>query len=204
MKRIVCMCSQIAQRIKIENMFKCNHVTANISDFPDASWWVNWLAAYMTARGMSWMMIMSWVIGGSISALIQFADNMIHYGDVIMGTIVSQITSLMIVYSTVYSDTDQRKHQSPASLAFVRDRWILRTNSQLRGKYFHLTTSSCSGHGSGLPAGLTGPHMGHVQGSHTFSERKPKDFWRTYQGQSHIYQALSNLYLVYCKCVILW
>ena len=31
----------------------------------------------------------------------------------------SQITSLTIVYSTVYSDADQRKHQSSASLAFV-------------------------------------------------------------------------------------
>ena len=36
-----------------------------------------------------------------------------------MGMIASQITSLMIVYSTVYSDADQRKYQSPASLAFV-------------------------------------------------------------------------------------
>ena len=43
-----------------------------------------------------------------------------HYNDVIMGTIASQITSLTIVYSIVYSDADQRKHQSPASLAFVR------------------------------------------------------------------------------------
>ena len=43
-----------------------------------------------------------------------------HYGDVIMSTIVSQITSLTIVYSTVYSGADQRKHQSSASLAFVR------------------------------------------------------------------------------------
>ena len=42
-----------------------------------------------------------------------------HYDDVIMGTIASQITSLTIVYSTVYSDADQRKHQSSASLAFV-------------------------------------------------------------------------------------
>ena len=40
-----------------------------------------------------------------------------HYGDVIMGTIASQITSLTIVYSTVYSGADQRKHQSSASLA---------------------------------------------------------------------------------------
>ena len=31
----------------------------------------------------------------------------------------SQITSLMIVYSAVYSGTDQRKYQSSVSLAFV-------------------------------------------------------------------------------------
>ena len=36
-----------------------------------------------------------------------------------MTTIASQITSLTIVYSIVYSDADQRKHQSSASLAFV-------------------------------------------------------------------------------------
>ena len=42
-----------------------------------------------------------------------------------MGTMVSQITSHMIVYSTVYSGTDQRKHQSSVSLAFLRGihRW---------------------------------------------------------------------------------
>ena len=45
-----------------------------------------------------------------------------HYNDVIMGAIPSQITSPTIVYSTV---ADQRKHQSSASLAFVRGihRW---------------------------------------------------------------------------------
>ena len=37
-----------------------------------------------------------------------------------MGTIASQITNLTTVYSTVYSDADQRKYQSCASLAFVR------------------------------------------------------------------------------------
>ena len=48
-----------------------------------------------------------------------------HYSDVIMRTMASQITSLTIVYSTVYSSADQRKHQSSASLAFVRGihRW---------------------------------------------------------------------------------
>ena len=37
-----------------------------------------------------------------------------------MGTMASQITGITIVYSIVYSDADQRKHQSSASLAFVR------------------------------------------------------------------------------------
>ena len=43
-----------------------------------------------------------------------------HYIDVTMTTIASQITSHAIVYSIVYSGIDQRKHQSSASLAFVR------------------------------------------------------------------------------------
>ena len=37
-----------------------------------------------------------------------------------MDTMASQITSLTIVYSTVYSRADQRKYQSSASQAFVR------------------------------------------------------------------------------------
>ena len=37
-----------------------------------------------------------------------------------MSTMASQITSLTVVYSTFYSGTDQRKHQSSTSLAFVR------------------------------------------------------------------------------------
>ena len=48
-----------------------------------------------------------------------------HYNDVIMSAIASQITSLTIVYSIVYSGAYQTKHQSSASLAFVRGihRW---------------------------------------------------------------------------------
>ena len=42
-----------------------------------------------------------------------------HYNDVIMSAKASQITSLTIVYSTVYSGADQRKHQSSVALAFV-------------------------------------------------------------------------------------
>ena len=46
-----------------------------------------------------------------------------HYNDVIMSAMASQ--NLTTVYSTVYSGADQRKHQSCALLAFVREihRW---------------------------------------------------------------------------------
>ena len=43
-----------------------------------------------------------------------------YYDDVIMGMMASLITSRTIVYSTVCSDANQRKHQSSAPLAFVR------------------------------------------------------------------------------------
>ena len=70
----------------------------------------------------------------------------LHYDYVIMGAIASQMTSLTIVYSTVYSGADQSKHQSSASLAFV---WGIHRgplNSPhkwpVRGKCFHLMASS--------------------------------------------------------------
>ena len=48
-----------------------------------------------------------------------------YYSDVIMGAMASQITSVTLVYSTFYSAAYERKHQSSASLAFVRviHRW---------------------------------------------------------------------------------
>ena len=54
-----------------------------------------------------------------------FQEIAVHYCDVIMGTMASLITSLTSVYSTVHWGADQRKHQSSASLAFVRrsHRW---------------------------------------------------------------------------------
>ena len=58
------------------------------------------------------MVILSWYLS-------------LHYSDVITGAMASQIASLAIVFSTVYSGADQRKHQSSASLSFVRGihRW---------------------------------------------------------------------------------
>ena len=51
-----------------------------------------------------------------------------HYSDVIMRAMASQITGILMVYLTICSGADKRKHQSSASLAFVRisfgDRWI--------------------------------------------------------------------------------
>ena len=53
------------------------------------------------------------------STIIQHLGGYSHYSDVIMGTMASQITSLTIVYLSVCSGADQRKHKSYASLAFV-------------------------------------------------------------------------------------
>ena len=57
----------------------------------------------------------------------------LHYSDVMMDAMASQITSPTIVYSTVYSGADQRKYQSFASLPFVRgiQRWPV--NSSHKG-----------------------------------------------------------------------
>ena len=56
-----------------------------------------------------------------------------QYNDVIMSPMASQITSLTIVYSAVYSGTYQRKHQRSASLTFVMGihRWPV--NSSHKG-----------------------------------------------------------------------
>ena len=57
----------------------------------------------------------------SIMNFTSLATLLFHYNDVIMGAIASQITSPLIVYSIVYSDANQRKYQSSASLAFVQE-----------------------------------------------------------------------------------
>ena len=56
----------------------------------------------------------------------------LHYNDVIMSAMASQITSLMIVYSTVYSGRSN-KYQSSASLAFVEGIHWWQVNSPQKG-----------------------------------------------------------------------
>ena len=53
----------------------------------------------------------------------------LHYSDVIMSMMTSQITCLTTVYSTIYSGADRRKHQSSSSLAFVRGIHLWPVNS---------------------------------------------------------------------------
>ena len=62
-----------------------------------------------------------WMLNVALGFFLHFAEYSTenHYSVVIMDTIASQITSITIIYSTVYSGADQRKYQSSASLAFV-------------------------------------------------------------------------------------
>ena len=57
-----------------------------------------------------------WYVGFDVILLSVWTS---HYNDVIISVMASQITSLIIGYSTVNSGVNQRKHQSFASLAFV-------------------------------------------------------------------------------------
>ena len=76
-------------------------------DSSDVMAWVKILYDYVSLTSLSNGFTMCW------------RHSPPHYSDVIMGMMASQITSLTIVYSTVYSDADKKKHQSSASLAFV-------------------------------------------------------------------------------------
>ena len=99
---------------------------------------LTWLGILQTHDGSSnknkirMMCVARW-IWGLTTPLYWWMGGNKHYIDVTMTTMASKITSLTVVYSIVYSDADQRKHQSSASLAFVwgihRDRWIPRTKA---------------------------------------------------------------------------
>ena len=79
--------------------------------------WLNMIKLLALAPDWKYCKLLFWPI---VICLSWLSISNLHYTDIIMGTIASQITSLTIFYSTVYSDADQRKHQSSASVAFVR------------------------------------------------------------------------------------
>ena len=103
----------IESSIMVDKVCMCSHCDRYIICFNN--WTIN-LSVYRWFERVSW----AWRLFS-------------HYWDVIMSAMASQITSVSIVCSTVCSDGDQRKHQSSASLAFVRGihRWSV--NSPHKG-----------------------------------------------------------------------
>ena len=87
-------------------------------------WSMAWIhARCLTTRPYGRIVVrILWVLRGNIPPVIESAleYRWWHYSDVIMVEIASQITSLPIVFLTVYSGAGQRKHQGPASLVSVR------------------------------------------------------------------------------------
>ena len=85
-------------------------LTLNVNTWVPGAWDCHWIKSSTTNSSPSSL------VCRRLSTLLPCK----HYNDVIMGAMMSQITSLTIVYSTVYSGANQRKHQSSASLAFLR------------------------------------------------------------------------------------
>ena len=106
-----------------------------------------------------------------------------HYDDVIMTMLASQITSLTVVYSSVYSGVNQRKHQSSASLAFVREihrgpvnfphKWLVTRKmfpfddvimrGQKHRTHFHVVPPLCITFSQWMAIGCIGPHGRHAR-----------------------------------------
>ena len=93
----------------LDKMNSNGHKNTNNSRYDTQKTSINWVHV----KSLSPCTVPIWFHHGHL-----YTNN--QYCDVKMGAIPSQITSLTIVYSTVYSDADQRKHQSSAALAFVR------------------------------------------------------------------------------------
>ena len=87
--------------------------------------WSAFSCLHATCTVVAWCIDSHYTRGTLCQALCRLFMACQHYSDVITSAIASRITSLTIVYSTVYSGIDQRKHQSSVSLAFVRGihRW---------------------------------------------------------------------------------
>ena len=77
----------------------------------------HWRANVMTPLSLNWIRDSGFMDSKPPSN--SWRNSPMYYTDIIMGAIASQFTSPTIVYSTVYSDADQRKHERSASLAFV-------------------------------------------------------------------------------------
>ena len=92
-------------------------------------YWNEVLVDCVTCYKQTWHWMCTYCLRSNIKKRFHVDTKTDHHSDVIMDAIASQINSLTTIYLTVYSDADshadQRKHQSSASLAFVRGihRW---------------------------------------------------------------------------------
>ena len=94
-----------------------------------------------------------------------------HYSDVIMKAMASQITSVSIVCSTVCSGIDKRKHQGPASLAFVRG---LRSLVDSRGHEGPVTRTMFP-----FDDVIMMSHGGNLHSQYTFIKPFPPQMWNS-------------------------
>ena len=116
--------------IDAECLFNMDHKGHNWHDTTipivtslDGWWNESWRLLYCGPMESEWILLLyDWLWLSKASARIAGSQvhGSYHCSDVKMGTMASQITSLTIVYSTVYSGTDHRKHQSSTSPAYVR------------------------------------------------------------------------------------
>ena len=106
-------------RIYLPNILK-GRIKLGLNDESGTGWQNETLKLWYSGITASTPLL---ILSGAMVLTLGYAIN--HYCDVVMGAMSSQITSLTIVYSIVHSGADQRKHQSSASLAFVRGihRW---------------------------------------------------------------------------------
>ena len=78
-------------------------------------YWTQWTARGVWSRRLAASDISRVPPSGNIGPCLRHCWK--HYSDVTIGAMASQITSLTIGYSIIYSGAHQRKHQSSASLA---------------------------------------------------------------------------------------
>ena len=119
-----------------------------------------------------------------------------------MSAVAFEITGISIVYSNVCSDTDRRKHQSPASLALVMgitgDRWFPRTKGQWRGKSFLLMTSSWP---QCVKDSLNAPTSMHA----LWWNRIPQHMWKAYSLSNYFFAWIMDWWTIetlFCHVVV--
>ena len=97
-----------------------------------------------------------------------------HYGDVIMSAMVSQITSLTIIYSIGYSGADQIKFQSSASLAFVRGihRWPVNSRHKMASNEENVSIWRYHHGAHALAPAVTGRQLNSVIENKTFASAR--------------------------------